>query len=177
MLQQAIQPTTIDRTPGAVQIFAGLRLLARVVVIYELVKYSLFLSVVVIPNSFFSGRAYVVCGRYVLTGQRFTKRKWRRAPWRPRQWSTRPRQFKLKSGAVSKYLERTHLWKKKELGLKCKPGWWTKRKQLNVRLLLQQGNVLVKLWIREFYLRLCFNFLPADENLGILTPPLSQTQL
>ena len=117
MLQQAIQPTTIDRAPGAVQIFAGLRLLARVVVIYELVKYSLFLSVVVIPNSFFSGRAYVVCGRYVLTGQRFTKRKWRRAPWRPRQWSTRPRQFKLKSGAVSKYLERTHLWKKKKKNL------------------------------------------------------------
>lgn len=75
MLQQAIQLTTIDRAPGAVQIFAGLRLLARVVVIYELVKYSLFLSVVVIPNSFFSRRAYVVCGRYVLTGQRFTKRK------------------------------------------------------------------------------------------------------
>ena len=75
MFQQTVQPTTIDRTPGAVQILASLRLLPRVVVIDELVKYSLFLSVFVIPNSFFGGRADVVCGSYVLTGQRCTKRK------------------------------------------------------------------------------------------------------
>ena len=111
MFKQAVQPTTIDRAPGTVQILASLRLLPRVVVIDELVKYSLFLFVFVIPNSFFRRRAVVVCGSYVLTGQRCTKRKWRRTPWRPRQWSARPRQFKLQGGAVRKHLERTHLWK------------------------------------------------------------------
>ena len=75
MFQQAVQPTAIDRAPRAVQIFSSLRLLPRVVVIDELVKYSLFLSVFVIPNSFFGRRAVIVCGSYVLTSQRCTKRK------------------------------------------------------------------------------------------------------
>ena len=75
MFQQAVQPTAVDRTPGAVQVFAGLCLLARVVVVNKLVKYPLFLSIFVVPISLFSRCAHIVRGSCVLTGQRCTKRK------------------------------------------------------------------------------------------------------
>ena len=75
MFQQAVQPTTVDRTPRAVQVLTGLGLLPRVVVINKLVKYSLFLSSFTVPISLFGGRARIVRGRRVLTCQRCTKRK------------------------------------------------------------------------------------------------------
>ena len=95
MFQQAVQPMAVDRTPRAIKILAGFCLLTCVVVINKLVEYSLFLPIFLVPISLLGGRAYIVGGSCVLTGQRCTKRKWRWAPWRPRQRSTGPWQFEL----------------------------------------------------------------------------------